>query len=799
MKKLTPTLFFVFVLLIAAMLVPAVQAQDPLPTLPAEPLPPLDSQASIWRMEGLEIPYQHVDVTIEGQVATTHIEQLFRNEGEWLLEGNYFFPLPAGAAVSQLTMWVNGEPIEAKILDKEEARSIYDEIVRQLRDPALLEYVGNDAVQANVFPIPAGEERLIEISYTHLLPAENGLIQYRYPQTADLYSNAPLGEQSIRVEVNADDPIRTIYSPSHRVAVSRDGEFHAVVGYEASNVTADQDFELYHTVSPEAIGLNLLAYREPGDDGFFLLLVTPGLESGETVVAKDVLLVLDTSGSMEGTKLSQAQEAAVYVVEHLNADDRFNIVSFSTGTDLYERDLVPAAEPGDFKRFINSLDAVGGTNISEALLEAAALVDGERPATIIFLTDGLATEGIEDTGLLLETVAARMPDNARLFAFGVGNDVDTLLLDTLAQDHRGVTTYVRPGQEIDETVSSFYAKIGSPVLTDISLDSGDVRTSQVYPSQLPDLFAGSQLVLAGRYRDDGVETVTLRGTVNGREAVFQFPEQRFLAEGGEPFVPRLWATRAIGQMMQQIRLHGEDPELVQSIVNLSTRYGIITPYTSFLIEEDDIFAQSGGEPGMMREAEEALAAPASVSGVQAVDRAAMEAEMFAAEAPAPMPTMAAKGASDGGAQQRVASAGDKTFFLRSGVWVDSAFEAASGEPLAVPFASAAYFDLLNAWPEAGAYLALGEEIIVVLGEQAYEITASAAEPVGNLPEPGEAIPDVETPEGVSPAPESGVPPTAGQSNEAPAAGLPVCSAALAMPLLILGGFGMNGRVWRKRE
>ena len=340
-------------------------------------------------------------------------------------------------------MWVNGEPIEAKILEKEEARAIYDEIVRQLRDPALLEYVGSDAVQANVFPIPAGEERLVEIEYTHLLPAENGLIHYVYPQTADLYTNAPLGEQSIRVEVVSDEPIRTIYSPSHSVAVSRadasarDGAFNAVVGYEASDVTPDQDFELYYTVAPEAIGLNLLSYKEPGEDGFFLLLVSPGIEAGETAVAKDVILVLDTSGSMEGVKLDQAKAAAAYVAAHLNAEDRFNIVAFSTGTNLYERALAPAAEAGDAAQFINSLDAVGGTNISAALLEAAALVDQERPATIIFLTDGLATEGITDTGLLLESVAAEMPGNARLFAFGVGDDVDTLLLDTLAQDHRG--------------------------------------------------------------------------------------------------------------------------------------------------------------------------------------------------------------------------------------------------------------------------------------------------------------------------------------------------------------------------
>ena len=524
---------------------------------------------------------------------------------------------------------------------------------------------------------------------------------------------------------------------------------------------------------------------------------------------------------MDGVKLEQAQEAAAYVVEHLNAVDRFNIVSFSTGANLYERDLVPAANPGQFEQFINSLEAVGGTNISGALLEAAALVDGERPATIIFLTDGLATEGIDDTPLLLEAVKAQMPENARIFAFGVGNDVDTTLLDTLAQDHRGVTTYVRPGQAIDETVSAFYAKVGSPVLTDISLDTGAIRTSQIYPAQLPDLFAGTQLILAGRYRAGGTETITLRGTVNGQEQEFLFQDQQFVggAAGrpatteGQPFIPRLWATRAIGHMMQQIRLHGEDEELVQSIVNLSTRYGIITPYTSFLIEEDDIFEQIGDQQGvvtealvvedsMMEEAEAALEAPAEVSGEMAVDRAAMEAELAAAEAPLIERVVTetevvedGKESAPPAGQPPVVSAGSKTFFLRRGILVDSAFTSQTGEPLIVPFASDAYFDLLSAWPEAGEYLALGEEIVVVLGGQAYRITAGEnAAPVEDPQTAGETPVVGET--WAAPAAE---PSYDGYGADAePAAGLQVCGVGLALPLLLVGMVGIGGRRWRRK-
>ena len=340
----------------------AVSAQTPDPIEPPI-LPP------IWNFEGLRIDYQRVNVTIEDQVATTHIDQFFVNDNDWILEGTYLFPLPEGAAVSQLTMWVDGQAIEAKILEKDEARQIYDEIVRQLRDPALLEYVGTQAIQANVFPIPPRDERRIEIEYKQILPADNGLIHYVYPQSTDLYTNTPLDEQAIRVEVVSNEEIRAIYSPSHPVAINRDGDFRAVAGYEDANVTADKDFELYYTVSPENIGLNLLSYRESGQDGFFLLLVAPSVQVDE-VVAKDVILVVDTSGSMEGEKMAQAKEAALYVVEHLNPADRFNIVSFSTGTRSFAEGLVRADDAGDSRSFINSLEAIGGTNISQSLLEA---------------------------------------------------------------------------------------------------------------------------------------------------------------------------------------------------------------------------------------------------------------------------------------------------------------------------------------------------------------------------------------------------------------------------------------------
>jgi len=737
MKK---SLFFttIIVLLLLTTVLPAA-AQEPIDPFPPIPVPPPD-----WNFEGLTIEYQRVDVEIDGQVATTHIDQLFVNDNDWMLEGVYLFPLPHGAAVTGLTMWVDGEAIEAKILEADEARQIYDEIVRQLRDPALLEYVGTSAIQANVFPIPPHDERRIEIEYSQIVPAENGLIHYVYPQSTNLYTNTPLDNQSIRVEIQSNEEIRTIYSPSHPVAIDRDGDFRAVVGYEAADVKPDEDFELYYTVAPEDIGLSLLSYKESDQDGFFLLLVAPSVETNpDEVVAKDVILVLDNSGSMAGQKMAQAQDAATLVIDNLNPRDRFNIIAFSTGVRSFGRDLMPASDAGDYKQFINSLEALGGTNISGALLEAVAQADPERPTTIIFLTDGLATEGIVETDRLLDSVKGQTPDNVRIFAFGVGDDVDTFLLDSLAQNHGGATTYVRPGQNIDESVSAFYAKISTPVLANIALDFDDIVVEQLYPGTLPDLFAGTQLVIAGRYRDGGPATITLTGEVNGQDQEFMYEDNFFRNSGGDDFIPRLWATRAIGNLLTQIRLHGEDPELVQSVVELSIRYGIITPYTSYLIEEDDIFSQTGREI-ILEEVEAELAMPAEVSGGMAVDRAADQAEMAAAEAPmaAPAESIVSKDGTLRTVDEVLQAVGSKTFVWRDGNWIDTVFDADQQRPEEVGFATDAYFDLLSAAPEMGQYLALGPSVLVVYDGIAYQIVDGDGQESITIPEvsPTDAVP-----------------------------------------------------------
>lgn len=738
-------------------------------------------------MVQLAIRYHRVQVVIEDQVAVTRVDQVFYNPNDYPVEGSYLFPLPAEAAVSSFTLWVDGEAVKGEVLEAEEARRAYEEIVRNLRDPALLEYAGRGAVQAHIFPIPPRGERRVALEYTQALTADNGLVRYVYPLNTEKFSLWPLEQVSVSVELRSSAPLRAVYSPTHKVDIRRESERHILVGYEAEDVRPDADFALYYSLGEEQ-AFHLLSYRETGDpsdpDGFFLLLLAPNPESDQSALPKDVFLVLDRSGSMEGEKFQQAQEALRYVLKHLNPEDRFNIITFSTDIDVYASGLRPASEASEALSWMGRLSAAGSTDINRALLETCAYAEAGRPTYVIFLTDGLPTEGVVESGAILDNLQEVAPDNLRLFAFGVGYDVDTYLLDSLAAAHHGLSSYVLPGERLDEILSSFYARISTPVLTDLELDFGDVEVYDVYPSPLPDLFRGSQVLVVGRYRQGGVTSVALSGMMDDRRQTFHFPQQEFArtSEGsaGEPLaaLPRLWATRKIGVLLNQIRLKGADQETIDQIVRLSIRYGIVTPYTSYLVTEPMPLGAAEQERIAGEQYSQMMQAPTQPAyGIGAVQKAADQGAMAGAEAPAPP-------AEEAGEVVRIV--GSRTFVLAGGVWVDTAFDPDQMTARQVAFLSEDYFKLAAASPELGAAFALGERVIAFFQGQAYEVVAADAQA-----EPLE-LPATATPQ---PAPQeasgSASRTPAAPSQETPASPIPGnCLGGLALlaalPLLAAG-------------
>jgi Ca-activated chloride channel homolog len=697
------------------------------------PQPPRDHPRPLpWREMLLTVKYHHVDVTITDQTATTHVDQVFVNDANYAVEGTYMFPLPEDAAIASFDMWVDGQKMEGKLLSREQARQIYEDIVRQQRDPALLEYAGRGAFQASIFPIPPHGERRIELTYTQVLKQEAGLVHYRYPLNTEKFSAQPLGDVAVTVQLQDRAPLRAIYSASHPVDVTRDGDRRATVRYAAKNVRPDRDFDLYYSVSPDAIALNLLSYKPTGEDGFFLLLVTPPISATASAVDKDVILVMDTSGSMDGVKLTQAKAAADYVLNHLGPGDRYNIVSFSTATHVFAASPVPATRRSDGLSFIQGLRAQGSTDINRALLEAMAGADPARPTILIFLTDGLPTTGETDPDRIVASVTGAAPKSVRLFAFGVGFDVDTVLLDQLSSGLRGTSAYVGPKEAIDEVVSGFYATVSAPVLVDASLKFEGATVDDLYPYPLPDLFAGQQMVVAGRYRAGGPTTLRLTGTINGQAQSYTYSDLTLATRGGDDFIAPLWAQRKIGYLLAQIRLHGVSDEAVKEIVALSTRYGIITPYTSFLVEEPSRVLTDAGRQSLSQDLANAAAAPSAPgatsapalaggarSGEQAVQRAQAEKQLSssAQAAPAAAPAAGAGAA----AADPLRQVGDKAFILHNGAWLDTAFDANRMQPERIAFGSERYFQLLAQHPEIGRYLALGDRVTVLLDGQAYAI------------------------------------------------------------------------------
>ncbi|MFC1525433.1 VIT domain-containing protein [Candidatus Latescibacterota bacterium] len=650
-------------------------------------------------VEPLAIKYHRVSVEIDDQTAHTDIDQIFLNPQPWDIEGTYIFPLPSGASFSAFSMYVDGEPLHAEILPADEARQIYEEIVRQRIDPALLEYVGQGAYRARIFPIPAEGEKRVELSYDEILLRDAGIVRYAYPLNTEKFSSEPLEDVSVQVHIRSSAPIKTIFSPSHDIAVERNGEFEARVLYADEGVTPTEDFVLYYTVSADPVGLEILTHFDADEEeGYYLLLAAPQVDPvSEAVIPKRMIFVFDRSGSMAGEKIDQAREALRFAVNSMGPGDELNIVDYGTTVETFAE--TPVTVTGDIRdaalEYVDGIEASGGTNIHGALLAAMDMLAGDGFAEmVVFLTDGMPTIGEVDEEAIVAEVTDANP-GARLFVFGVGYEVNTHLLGRLAGENGGSSTYVVPGEDIEVAVSAFYTKVSSPVLTDLAIDIDGGRARDFYPPHLPNLFRGSQILQLGRLEADGDIVVRLSGQILGETRVFE----RDVASGeaGPEFLPRLWATRKVGFLLDQIRLHGEEDELVDEVVGLSRRYGIITPYTSFLIVEDDLPAPLAEGTGLRDK-----------GGSDAVRAAEDVADYAGANTTSEVRS------------QEVRYVGDKTFYRRDGFWEDSEYDE-TRQAQTYQYGSEAYFGLLRGRPDLGRYLALGVNVLFTSDGHQYRI------------------------------------------------------------------------------
>lgn len=540
----------------------------------------------------LAIRSHRVNVEIHERVAETRVVQVFRNHTDRVLEATYIFPIPPGASVSGFAMMVNGQRQEGQVLEANEARGIYEGIVARLRDPGLVEYIGGNLFRARVFPIPARGDQQVEIRFTQTLDYQSSTLHYRYPLRTSGPQAATMEDFTLSATIASRTPIRAIYSPTHRIDTTRRGERAAVLGFEEGRAALDRDFDLFYTVADSDVGMSVLTHRPPGEDGYFLMMLAPRTETTEReIIGKDLLFVVDTSGSMSGEKMEHARQALRAWIERLNPDDTFNILRFSTDVEpLAESSL--SASPENRQRalrFVNSMEASGGTAIAPALQQALSIPARRgAPRVVVFLTDGMPTVGETNVTRIVQDVSQRNGGTAQVFVFGLGDDVNTTFLDLLAQQNRGAADYARSGAEMSTLLGSFYNKIAFPVLADLRLALRGAEAYDIYPRDLGTLYRGGQLVVTGRYRAPGDVRVALTATVAGQAdaRTFEWPVALPASDASNGFIPRVWGTRKVGYLLDEIRLRGENPELRESVIALARRFGIVTPYTSYLITDE---------------------------------------------------------------------------------------------------------------------------------------------------------------------------------------------------------------------
>jgi len=540
----------------------------------------------------LAIKYLRVDATIDNQVATTHVVQEFQNSTSRNLECTYIFPLPKGAAIREFAMYIGGKRMTGELLEKDKARQVYEEIVRRTRDPGLLEYMDGSVLRLRIFPVPANGTQKVELEYSELVPLDGGLAEYVFPLRMGEKASRTLEDFTVAVRIKSAGAIKNVYSPTHEVGVSRPSDHEAVAGMESKGALLDRDFQLFYTLSEKDFGLTLMTYRpDPAKPGMFLILLSPKSEINAAERApRDVAFVVDTSGSMKGEKIEQVKKALASCLDQLDPKDRFAIVQFSTAAEGFADGWTAASDENRKKarEWVARFEANGGTNIEEALQRVFALAaDDERSETILFLTDGRPTVGSTDIQALLKLVKDANKRSLRIFTFGVGDDVNTHLLDRMANETGGLPEYVRPSEAIDSKVTRLFTKMSYPVLTDLAIEIPGVKVTDLYPKQPPDLFRGGQVVLLGSYEGSGDSVIRLKGRVGKKAEEFVY-EGTFPKKAAErTFIGPLYAHRKVGYLLDQIRLHGEEKELKDEVVRLSLAYGIETPYTSYLVLENE--------------------------------------------------------------------------------------------------------------------------------------------------------------------------------------------------------------------
>jgi Ca-activated chloride channel family protein len=564
-------------------------------------------------MQPLWLERYTADATITDQIAVTHVDQTFKNETSNRLEGIFIFPLPQGAIVTELALWVNGVRVVASIKENDTARAIYNSVVQKSIDPALLEYMGQNVFKLSVFPIEAigntMSERRIEITYAELLPYASRSADYRFFMKTVNLSPKPVQQAALSYTLTSQKKILSLFSPTYEaspaysVTKTSDYKYQGVFGSE--NAQFDKDFELVYQFESKAFSLNNLTYvpsttapmffDSTGDKPYYVLWVTT--PDSAKVMAKNVVFIADVSSSMAGTRIAQVKSALKNMVAMLNKGDKFNIVAFSTGTQLFASGLIASDSAGKASagNFIDQLTELGLTDMEDAFKAGLASAWNDTCVnSMVFLTDGKPTWPVTSTTQSVrDTVKAYNKKGVAVYSFGIGDDVDGPFLTQLSLDNNGSATMIGTDTVITTVLAGFMQTISYPLIKNCSISYGGLPTYDVLPNPLPNLVATTQLTVLGRYSGAGTYNVSFKG-VSGKDSMaFSQPLAFPSSVTNQPFVPRMWASAKINSLLDQIGLYGASNELVNAVKALGLKYSIVTPYTSLIAVETGTTVRPG--------------------------------------------------------------------------------------------------------------------------------------------------------------------------------------------------------------
>ncbi|RCK78522.1 MAG: hypothetical protein OZSIB_1442 [Candidatus Ozemobacter sibiricus] len=549
---------------------------------------PANAYSLVTQRGPLPLVEQRIQVTINNQLAVTTIEQTFHNPNVSPEEGTYRFPLGEKASVQEFGLTgSDGVRRAGAIEEKSEAENIYQNAQAMGVQPAIAQPTDPNTFETKVGAIPGQSRSKIDLTYTEILPYHMGKIQYSLPFNVKAIQAKTMDVVAITIDLKDQKEIVKVESPTHPITASKVDDHHWRITFERATWLPDTDFQLNYEVKAQRIGFNCLSTQpDPADQGYFMLMVAPQeVVDAKDIVARDIVFVMDVSGSMSGYKIEQTKQAFNFFVDQLNSDDRFGVIAFSDGVTPWQSSLQPASRANRqaAKEFIARLSAGGGTNINDALAVARHMfLGGQSTKAIIFLTDGEPTAGITDPALIAKNMREGNTQKIRTFVFGVGENLNRRLLDQLALENSGETVYVNEGEHLEAKLTTFYETISKPLLVDLSLDFGGLEVSELYPPRLPNVYKGSQVMVTGRYKKGMKTTVTLRGMLNGTPQEYPI-ETTFATNSAENrIVARTWAKMKADALIGEIKAYGVDFAKKAEVIRLSKAYQFATPYTSFV-------------------------------------------------------------------------------------------------------------------------------------------------------------------------------------------------------------------------